>query len=333
MTTPRQRPETIERLGRAVYPSLAMLAGMELDLFTPLKDGPMTPGQLADALEVNAGKLRPLLYSLVAAGLLEVVDERFSNVPESQKFLVRDSPDYLGGRRVFFARRWNSLFKTSETIKTGIPQGKLDYSTMTAQQLESYFRSIYNQTVASANNLLARYDFSSHRHLADVGGGSGGLAITIAKACPGLKATVIDQPNVIPFTQKFIEEAGANEEIEALAADAVEGTPSGSYDVAVLSALLPVLSPQHARLVVLNVGKVVKPNGMIYIVDGGILDDSRLSPEEALANNLGFINQFDNGEAHTEGERRAWLTEAGFQDIERVLVPNDTGIMTGRKMV
>ena len=99
MTAPPQRPETIERLGRAVYPSLAMLAGMELDLFTPLRDGPMTPGQLADALEVNAGKLRPLLYSLVAAGLLEVVDERFSNVPESQKFLVRDSPDYLGGRR------------------------------------------------------------------------------------------------------------------------------------------------------------------------------------------------------------------------------------------
>ena len=204
---------------------------------------------------------------------------------------------------------------------------------MTAQQLESYFRSIYNQTVASANNLLARYDFSSHRHLADVGGGSGGLAITIAKACPGLKATVIDQPNVIPFTQKFIEEAGANEEVVALAADAVEGTLSGSYDVAVLSALLPVLSPQHARLVVLNVGKVVKPNGMIYIVDGGILDDSRLSPEEALANNLGFINQFDEGEAHTEAERRAWLTEAGFQDIERVIVPNDTGIMTARKKV
>ena len=179
------------------------------------------------------------LYSLVAAGLLEVVDERFSNVPESQKFLVRGSPDYLGGRRVFFARRWNSLFKTSETIKTGIPQGKLDYSTVTAQQLESYFPSIYNQTVASANNLLARYDFSSHRHLADVGGGSGGLAITIAKACPGLKATVIDQPNVIPFTQKFIDEAGANEEIEALAADAVEGTLSGTATGAGLTERAP----------------------------------------------------------------------------------------------
>ncbi len=335
MATPPQRAETIEKLGRAVYPSLAMLAGMELDLFTPLKDGAMSPGQLADSLGVNPSKLGPLLYSLVAAGLLNVTNQSFSNTPESQKFLVRGSPDYLGGRRVFFARRWSSLFQTAETIKTGIPQGKLDYSSMTDQELESYYRSIYNQTVASANNLLARYDFTPHHHLVDVGGGSGGLAITIAQACPGLKATVIDQPNVIPFTQRFIEEeeSDANERVQAVAADVVKDPLPGSYDVAVLSALLPVLSPQQAKQVVKNVGDVTEPGGIIYIVDGGILDDSRLSPEEALANNLGFINQFDQGEAHTEEERRAWLTEAGFQDIERIIIPNDTGIMTARKLV
>ena len=124
MTTESPRPDTIERLGRAVYPSLAMLAGMELELFTPLKDGPMTSQELAQALGANAGKLRPLLYSLTAAGLLLESDGKFANTPESQRFLVQGSPDYLGGRRVFFARRWSSLFKTSETIRTGIPQGR-----------------------------------------------------------------------------------------------------------------------------------------------------------------------------------------------------------------
>ncbi|MEE8159809.1 MAG: methyltransferase [Dehalococcoidia bacterium] len=331
MTSEPQRPETIERLGRAVYPSLAMLAGMELDLFTPLKDGPMTNRQLADALDINSGKLRPLLYSLVAAGLLEVADERFSTTPESQKFLVQGSPDYLGGRRVFFARRWSSLLKMSETVRTGIPQGKIDYSTMTDEQLDAYYRSIYSQTVASAKNLLARFDFSAHRHLVDVGGGSGGLAITIAEACPGLQATVMDQPNVIPFTQRFIEESEETERVHALAADVVEGDLSGSYDAAVLSAFLPVLSPQQAGKAIKNVANVIEPGGVIYIVDGGILDDSRLSPDEALAANLGFINQFDQGEAHTEGERRQWLTEAGFEAIRRLTVPNDTGIMIARK--
>jgi hypothetical protein len=42
------QPETITRLFDAVYPSFAMLVGMELDIFTPLKDRGfcITPNQV-----------------------------------------------------------------------------------------------------------------------------------------------------------------------------------------------------------------------------------------------------------------------------------------------
>ena len=76
MTSPPFRPETIEKLASAVYPAFAMVAGMQLDVFTPLKDGPMSVEHLAEALAVQPHKLRPLLYALVAAGLLTVQDER-----------------------------------------------------------------------------------------------------------------------------------------------------------------------------------------------------------------------------------------------------------------
>jgi hypothetical protein len=46
------QPETITRLFDAVYPSFAMLAGMELDLWTALQDGPQTAEQLAEKLDV-----------------------------------------------------------------------------------------------------------------------------------------------------------------------------------------------------------------------------------------------------------------------------------------
>ena len=94
MTTQPPRPETIERLEAAVYPSFAILAGMQLDLFTPLKDGPMNVGELAQALGVGPTKLEPLLYSLVDAELLIVEGERFSNTPEAAHFLVRGIPTY-----------------------------------------------------------------------------------------------------------------------------------------------------------------------------------------------------------------------------------------------
>ena len=38
-TQPKTLPKTIEILADAVHPSFAMLAGMELDVFTPLKGG------------------------------------------------------------------------------------------------------------------------------------------------------------------------------------------------------------------------------------------------------------------------------------------------------
>ena len=73
------QPETIQRLGNAPFPSFAMVAGMQLELFTPLGNSPMTAAQLAEALDVRESKLAPLLYALVSAGLLKLDGDRFAN--------------------------------------------------------------------------------------------------------------------------------------------------------------------------------------------------------------------------------------------------------------
>jgi hypothetical protein len=106
VTSPVTRAETIERLAAAVYPSFAMLAGMELDVFTTLK------GRTADGSTgrrhagVDPIRLNALLYALVAAGLLTVDGESFNNTPRDIPFpswprrsAVRDvRPARWGGR-------------------------------------------------------------------------------------------------------------------------------------------------------------------------------------------------------------------------------------------
>ena len=54
-------PSTIDRLSYAASSAFAMLAGMQLDVFTPLKDGPMTAGQIAEAIDVGPNRLSLLL--------------------------------------------------------------------------------------------------------------------------------------------------------------------------------------------------------------------------------------------------------------------------------
>jgi tRNA1(Val) A37 N6-methylase TrmN6 len=53
--------------------------------------------------------------------------------------------------------------------------------------------------------LIARHDVSSARHLVDVGGGSGGLALTIAASYPQLQVTIVELATVTPITQRYVQ--------------------------------------------------------------------------------------------------------------------------------
>ncbi len=96
MASPEPRPDTINALRFGADASFAMLAGMQLEIFTPLSNGPLGAEQIADAIGVAPTRLPLLLYALVAAGLLTEQDGQFANTPEAQYFLVKDTPSYMG---------------------------------------------------------------------------------------------------------------------------------------------------------------------------------------------------------------------------------------------
>src|ERR1043166_5356961 len=125
---PKITPKTIEALAGAVYPSFAMLAGMELDLFTSLKDGPLTAEQIAQAAGTDRPKTAPLLHALVAIGLLEFDGDRFVNSPEADRFLVPGRPDYIGMRHHAYRRRWNSVLGVAQTIRVDRKSTRLNSS-------------------------------------------------------------------------------------------------------------------------------------------------------------------------------------------------------------
>lgn len=326
------RPNTVNKLRSAADAAFAMLAAMQLDVFTPLKQGPKTVEDIARAISVSPTRLRMLLYSLVAGGLLTEEHGRFSNTPEADQFLVKGNPSYIGDWHAIFSNRWNRNLKIADSIRAGAPQAKLDFSNSPQEELEKYFRRINVLAVMAAHALLERYDFSSTKSLADVGCGGAGIALTITKACPHIQATAIDLAQVAPITKKTVDSEGAAERVRVLAADLLSGPLSGAYDTVVLRALLQVLSSEDARLALKNVAPAVKPGGTIYII-GHILDDSRISPPEAVGFNLSLISQFDSGESYTEREHRSWLSEAGFVGIERAdfLLPDEHGLMLARR--
>ena len=331
-TRERSEENPIEKIATAVYSPFAMLAGMQLDLFTSLKDGPMSSEQIAETIGVGSAKLKPLLYALVIAGLVNVEGDYFSNTDSANHYLVKGSPLCVVEIHELLSTMWSAALKTTESIRTGLPQSKINYSDMSQDELRQFFRGEHPYAIEYGRDLVARYDFSSYRTLLDVGGGSGGLAIAVTEACPHIQATVVDLPTVTPVTQHYIDEAGAGNRVKVVTADMVRDSLPGSYDAAVMNAFIHVLSPDDARCAIKNVSEVMNPGGEIYIRGYGIIDNSRTSPSKLVGFSLVYINVYDEGQAYTEKEHKDWLEEAGFDSFRRNILTDGSSIITARKM-
>lgn len=327
-------PGLIHKLATAAYPSFAMLAGIQLDVFTALRDAPMRAEQIAARVGVRVDKLKPLLYALVATQLLTIEEGLFSNSSEAAYFLVQSSPSYLGDHvqcnPLLMSLGFAGALKSAESIRAGTPHYSYDFSTKSEDELAKDFRGTLPVAARAGHELVAKYDFSSQDTLLDVGGGHGGLAIAISEACPSMQTVVVDLPSVIPITRRFVEEAHAAHRVHLMAADVVRGPLTGSFDAAVLRAFIQVLPPDDARSALQNVREVMKADGALYVL-GHILDDSRLSPLEEVWHGVSCLSFYDVPSPYTEQELRDWLKEAGLSQIERDTLPNGDGVITARK--
>jgi hypothetical protein len=315
MSKQTPQPDIFYKIKNSARPVAAMLAGMQLDLFTPLDERPLSVDELAADLEVNANNLGPLLYGLVLAGLLVVEDGRFSNTPETSTYFVRGKAGFMGEIHKIWYSNLLATLQTAKTIRTGIPQAKYDWASLPEDELMVLYEGMSAGDQAHAEWLSSEYEFSDYRQLLDAGGGSGTLAIALTKIHPQLAATVVDLPQVTPITNKFVSDSNATARVQVISADLTVDPIPGEYDVAILGSVLQTLSEEEVSRVVHNVSKVVRPGAMLFIFGSGMLEDSRLSPKPAVEQNLIFINTYEGGRSYTESEYRNWLTAAGFEEL------------------
>jgi SAM-dependent methyltransferase len=318
---------------KALFPAVAIVAAMELDVFTPLADGAsQTVDELAAALGVPTRRLRMLLDSLAANGLVAVNhSDRFTNSAVANQFLVKGRPQYMGGSYELYSDMFATVLSTAVSVRAGTPAALHDWERMHEDKLRAVLRGLNPGAAAHGRLLAAHHDFARFKSVLDVGGGGGGLAIGICQASPGLSAQVIELPAVARISDELLAAAGLQTHVRAMSHDITVAPLQVTHDAAVLRNFLQVLPAERARRAVDNVGRSLRPGGEIFII-GIVLDDDRRGPAGAHALNLFFLNAFPDGQAYTEAEHRAWLEAAGFADITRSPFPGmDHSLMTARK--
>jgi SAM-dependent methyltransferase len=315
----------------SVFPSAALLAALQLELFTAIGDDTLTGAEIARTMTVQPKRLLPILNVLVLIGLLRRQGDQFVNSEEAAYYLIKGRPNYIGGNHELFADFYRAAFLTAQSIREDKPAAKHDFRAMSDEELGAFFRGIHGFGIVQGRELSKQYDFHRFQSFADIGGGSGNFSIGACETCPGLRSTVVEIDRVVPIAQKFIAEARLGDRITTAQCDVTQEVPRGPFDAAVLRNLIQVLSPKQAAETIRNVGTSLRKGGEIFII-GYVLDDERRLPWEAAAYDVVFINIYDAGQSYTDGEYREWLQTGGFGKIDRCLLRNNMSLITAQKL-
>ncbi len=90
-------PEHIMQVGMGFWASKALLSAIEMELFTQLAGHPQDLETLRARAGLHPRAARDFLDALVALGFLERADGVYRNTPDTDAFLDKHKPSYLGG--------------------------------------------------------------------------------------------------------------------------------------------------------------------------------------------------------------------------------------------
>src|SRR5215471_17412419 len=115
---PRLDTTRLQRMAQAYWESAALMAAVELDVFTAIARGHDTVPMLAKAAGMTDRNAERLLTALTAMTLIERTGERFTNAPDVQRFLVKDSDRYAGPWILFTKPRWTAFGELGERLRS-----------------------------------------------------------------------------------------------------------------------------------------------------------------------------------------------------------------------
>lgn len=324
--------DRIDNLIAAVPPALAVRAALDLGIFTVLGSGAMSTESLAAALKIGPDRLSRLLYALASIELLEIRDGQFRNGAEAAAFLDATKPTYRGGDHELLRELWGADLLTAESLRQNRPAALHDFSETGPEAAAAFSRKLAPGALSLGRQLAREIDLSAIGSVIDIGGGSGAILVGLRERWPKIVATLMELPTVAAVAPNILAEYGAHD-ITVEVGDICAAPSTGRHDLAILKAVVQVLPPDQARSSILNAARCLTPGGEIAIAGWGVVDDDRLGPPEGVFLNLTFLNLYRHGEAYTESQYRAWMTEAGFVGISRSRLADGCTVFRARLSV
>lgn len=323
-------PDGILQLGLAFWGSKTLLSAVELGVFSELANGALTAEELGARLGLHPRGRRDFLDALVALHMLDRDGERYANTLETDLFLDRGKPSYLGGMLEMANARlypfWGSL---TEALHTGAPQNEARtggnfFAALydDPERLRQFLHAMTGLSMGASVEIANRFPFADYETVLDVGCAEGGLLVQVALAHPHLRGIGVDLPAAREAFDDFVRPFGLGERLEFCARDFFSEDLPGA-DVVVLGHILHDWSLDEKKQLLRKAFAAI-PEGGAVIVFESIIDDDRRENAFGLLMSLNMLIETPAGFDYTGADCQEWMREIGFTDtrVEHLIGPD-----------
>jgi len=322
--------DRIMQLGSGFWGSKTLLSAVELGLFSELAKGPLDAKSLAERLGLHPRSARDFFDALVALCMLDRQGDRYANTAETELYLDRAKPSYIGGILEMANARlygfWGSL---TEALRTGQPQneaktGENFFTALYADagRLENFLKAMTGLSLGAAQAIARQFPWKDYRTFVDVGTAQGGVPVQIALAHPHLAGGGMDLPVVQPIFESYVRANGLSNRLRFYSGDFFKD-PLPKTDVLIMGHILHDWD-LNEKLMLLTKAYDAIPRGGALIVHEAIIDDERKQNAFGLLMSLNMLIETPGGFDYTAADCSAWMKKVGFRDtrVEHLAGPD-----------
>jgi hypothetical protein len=315
-------PDRILELSFAFFGSKTLLSAAELGLFTELANGPLDAEALRQRLGLHPRAARDFFDALVAVDLLAREDDQYCNTPETDRYLDRAKPSYIGGWLEMTNDRLYPFYGAlTEGLRTGQPQNETqageDFFAALYQdpaRLRQFASSMTGVSMGTARALAHRFPWGTVRTVVDVGTAQGNLPVQLALVHEHLTGGGFDLPAIAPVFADYVAAFGLGDRLRFYPGDFFVD-PLPAADVLVMGNILADWNLEEKRLLLSKAYAALPERGTLIVYDQ-LIDDDRRERALSLLCSLLMLIETPGGATYTGAECRAWMAEVGFKETD-----------------
>jgi ubiquinone/menaquinone biosynthesis C-methylase UbiE len=312
-------PNRILDMGWNFARSRALATGVELNVFTHIADGKNTAGEIAVAADSNLKGMEMLLNALVGLKLLRKRPKgEYFLAPDSQQFLVRGKPSFLGDMSMDSIQSNQGWLNLTASVKTGKPYMRVDEIKTAEDFFPPLVKALFN-----LNYQAARYAASFLRkkgkkitNILDVASGSCVWGIGHAQEFEDAKLTAVDFPSLGKVAHEYARNFKLHDRFEFIEGD-IRSVDFGDnrYDLIILGHICHSEGRVYTQKLLKKSYNALKAGGALLIAEF-MPNDGKTGPAIPLLFGLNMLVNTNEGEVFTAKEFKHWLTACAFKKVE-----------------